>query len=133
MELVSKQSFSSEENFSGFATVLKRSTFSSWSSCVSSFSVAINFAPRARENPSALVFCSLAKLATMRRYEREREKENEGCWAFASKAAAAVYHRLGTWMQNHPIRMINSSIQTLFFAFSTRRNQSWNFPFYKKN
>jgi hypothetical protein len=56
-------------------------------------------------------FLSLAKLAAIRRYERE--KENEGCWAFESKAAE-VYHRLPTWMQNHHIRMINSSIQTLF-------------------
>jgi hypothetical protein len=68
-----KTVLSSEENFSGFTTVLKGSTFSSCSSCGSSFSVAINCEPRARENPSALV-CSLAKLAAIRRYERERER-----------------------------------------------------------
>ncbi len=116
-----KTVLSSEENFGGFPTVLKRSTFSSCSPCGSSFSVAINYEPRARENPSALV-CSLAKLVAIRRYERETETENEGCWAFASKAAA-VYHRLSTWMQSHHIRMINSSIQSLFCFFKSKKSK----------
>ncbi len=61
----------------------------------------------------------------------ERETENEGCWVFASKAAA-VYHRLSTWMQNHHIRMINSSIQTLFFFFKSKKSKL-EFSFLQKN
>jgi hypothetical protein len=62
------------ENFSGFATVLKRSTFSSWSSCSSSFSVAINFAAASTRKPKCTRFL-FSHEARHHPSLRERERE----------------------------------------------------------